>query len=174
MINVSTGVGKRAFVPIDSVLSTYDSGRVNERFVGSSLDVEVWRENSTMHRFTTMADLFAPDLILPEQYQSPRDRTLQQRGEIQLLYAVLQDAIECFQKGVDAQGRRPLRLAQEAEEWLFANDTHWPFSFLNICLVLDLSPEYLRRKLIQWRRQQLAKREEQPRGSLTTPVHSRH
>jgi hypothetical protein len=38
-------------------------------------------------------------------------------------------------------------LAREAEEWFLSNEAHWPFSFLNICSVLNLEPQYIRRGL---------------------------
>jgi hypothetical protein len=65
--------------------------------------------------------------------------------------AVLDDAITCYQKQFVPHTRRERRPAQEAEEWLFSDDDRWPFSFVNICRVLDLEPEYLRRGLKQWR-----------------------
>ena len=151
-------VGKSVFALVDVVLGVRTNGHVHELLRGLIRNRAVWRDNSTAYRFVIMPDLFAPDLILPAQYRNLRESVLQQRGEIRLLYAVLQDAIECFQNGVGAEERRRLRLAQEAEQWLFADDTQWPFSFLNICLVLDLDPPYLRRKLLQWRTQQVAQR----------------
>ncbi len=77
---------------------------MHQQFGNLSKDIEVWSENSSMPRFTPMVDLFAPDLILPEEYEHLRERALPQRGEIRLLYAVLQDAIEYFQKSVGAEG----------------------------------------------------------------------
>ena len=65
--------------------------------------------------------------------------------------AVLEDAIHCFQKQFVREGRRVLRLAREAEEWLTADDPRWPFSFVNICAVLGLEPEYIRLGHRQWR-----------------------
>ena len=32
----------------------------------------------------------------------------------------------------------------------FSDDSHWPFSFVNICVVLGLEPGYLRQGLKQW------------------------
>ena len=64
--------------------------------------------------------------------------------------AVLEDAIGCFQKQMVSSGRRTQRLAREAEEWFFTDDHHWPFSFVNICAVLGLDPEYIRMGLKRW------------------------
>ena len=62
--------------------------------------------------------------------------------------AVLEDAVHCFQR---TQGSEAARLAKDAESWLFADDQHWPFSFVNICAVLGLDVEYIRLGLQRWR-----------------------
>ena len=67
--------------------------------------------------------------------------------------AVLEDAVSCFSRQFVTQDRRARRLAQEAEAWLFADDEHWPYSFVNICAVLGVDPQYLRRGLRRWRQQ---------------------
>jgi hypothetical protein len=77
-------------------------------------------------------------------------------GEVALMRAVLEDAIDCFQKQVRKSGRRAQRLAREAEDWLFKDDQLWPFSFLNICHILGIDPDYLRRGLKQWQKTRVA------------------
>jgi len=68
--------------------------------------------------------------------------------------AVLEDAVNCFQR---AHGPNGDRLVKEAERWLFSNDTRWPFSFVNICLVLGLNVEYMRLGLKRWRQNPLSR-----------------
>jgi len=82
--------------------------------------------------------------------------------------AVLEDAVNCFQKQSAKSGRHAQRLAREAEEWLFSDDPHWPFSFVNICAVLGLDPGYVRLGLKRWRQQPSA--EPQPKGRQTGPA----
>ena len=107
--------------------------------------------------------------VLPEQfYSSPRTGE-SQRGEVALMQAVLEDAIVCFQKQFVREGRRVLRLAQEAEEWFAADDLHWPFSFINVCAVLGLEPDYIRRGLKQWREQHASESKEESEITSTTP-----
>jgi hypothetical protein len=91
-----------------------------------------------------------PAPILPEQLYSTSNTGDTARGEVALMRAVLEDAIGCFQKYAGKDGRRVQRLASEAEEWLFADDYRWPFSFVNICAVLGLDPEYVRLGLRRW------------------------
>jgi hypothetical protein len=38
----------------------------------------------------------------------------------------------------------------EAIEWVQSDDGEWPFSFLRICDVFDLEPEWVRREVQQW------------------------
>ena len=87
--------------------------------------------------------LLSSDAMLPAQFYSPPDSTYKTRGESALMCAVLDDAINCFQKQFVMDGRRVQRLAREAEEWISSNDRSWPFSFINICEALGLDPEYL-------------------------------
>ena len=89
--------------------------------------------------------------VLPEQFYDPSTSLASRRPEAELMRAVLEDALLCFQKGLAHPGRRVQRLAREAEEWLFSDDDSWPFSFVSICAVLGLEPAYLRQGLRSWR-----------------------
>lgn len=89
-------------------------------------------------------------VILPEQFYASPVKGQVQDGEVALRRAILEDAIRCFQRRFVRKGRRVRRLAQEAEEWFAADDTDWPFSFVNICAVLGLEPDYIRRGLKRW------------------------
>lgn len=71
--------------------------------------------------------------------------------EMRLIWAVLADAIECFQKYLGAKGRREQRIFRETEAWIDSRDLRSPYSFEQICALLQLDPEYLRRGLRQWR-----------------------
>ena len=88
--------------------------------------------------------------VLPVQFFSTSDRSYTECGAVALMRAVLEDALRCVAKQFSHRGRRPQRLAREAEAWFFANDEHWPFAFVNICAVLGLDPEYVRRGLTRW------------------------
>ena len=71
--------------------------------------------------------------------------------EAALMCAILQDAVESFQEQfVSIATRRTKRLSEEAEQWLFSDDSHWLFSFLSICAALDLCPQYIRQGLKCW------------------------
>jgi hypothetical protein len=98
----------------------------------------------------TVQELLSSISVLPDQFYGPRTSPAGRRPEAELMRAVLEDALLCFHKGLVRQGRRVQRLAREAEEWLFSDDPNWPFSFVSICAVLGLEPEYIRRGLRRW------------------------
>ena len=51
-----------------------------------------------------------------------------------------------YRKHCGAHGRNR-QLFLDAEDWIDDNDRTWVFSFLNLCDVLDLDGDYLRRGL---------------------------
>jgi hypothetical protein len=117
------------------------------------------------------SDRLADITVLPAQFFNPPDGAYKVRGEFALLCAVLEDAVACFQKGAATDGRRAQRLAREAEAWFFSDDHHWPFSFVNICAVLGLDPEYIRLGLKRWSRRHLAGRPKTRRqASIRRPL----
>ena len=71
------------------------------------------------------------------------------------MLAVLDNAIECFQKYVLAQRERERRLFREAEEWILERNSDWFFSFENICETLELYPDYIRQGLLCWKEAKL-------------------
>jgi hypothetical protein len=95
--------------------------------------------------------LAASAAVLPEQFYSPPARQTG-RGETALMRAVLEEAVDCFQKQFVKSGRRAQRLAREAEEWFTTENLSWPFSFVNICAVLGLDPNYIRRGIKAWQK----------------------
>jgi hypothetical protein len=76
-------------------------------------------------------------------------------GEERLMLAVLESAVEDFQKYVLARKPRGKRLFQEAEEWFLAKDSDELFSFENICETLQLHPDYIRHGLMLWKEAKL-------------------
>ena len=99
--------------------------------------------------------LSEPDVILPAQFL-PGARQ-QMTEERRLRIAVLEDAIDCFQKHLFATKERDRQLFREAEQWIIDTDRRPPFSFEQICEVLRLDPDYLRRGLRRWLQEELAR-----------------
>ena len=98
--------------------------------------------------------MFEPDTLLPEQFFSILGRKPLQ-GEKRLLLAMLEDAVHCFQTYLLARKPHERRLFQEAEEWIEPLDTHWFFSFENICDILGIHPGRMREALKKWKEDQI-------------------
>jgi hypothetical protein len=100
--------------------------------------------------------IFQPETLLPTQFFAALRQKTPARGEHRLMAAILEDAVECFQKHLWATDSRGRQLRANAEQWLLSDDTSWLFSFVNICDTLGIHPVFLRRGLTQWQAQQLA------------------
>jgi hypothetical protein len=72
-------------------------------------------------------------------------------GEEKLMLAVLESAVEYFQKYVLARNPRGKQLFQEAEEWFLDKDGEGLFSFESICETLGLHPDHVRKGLMVWK-----------------------
>ncbi len=92
-------------------------------------------------------------ILLPEQVDPASSIVTKHGGIVALMYAVLEDAVECFWKQFGSTRRRDLRLAQEAEEWFWSEGDASPFSFVTICGVLGLDAGYIRRGLKRQRQE---------------------
>jgi hypothetical protein len=99
--------------------------------------------------------LFEPDTLLPIQYFEAMRRKHLLEGEKRLILSVLEDAVECYMKCIDAASNKGQRLFRDADEWINLEDKHWVFSFDNVCEMLDIDPEYLRRGLKRWKERKL-------------------
>ena len=98
-----------------------------------------------------MAGIFQPDTLLPSQFFDRTRRRSEHDAERRLMIAVLEDAVDVYRKQVGATDQRAQQLFREAEEWIEESDRSWLFSFQNICDVLDLDSDYLRRGLRAWK-----------------------
>jgi hypothetical protein len=96
-------------------------------------------------------NLFEPDTLLPAQYFAAFSREGGLVRERRLMLAVLQDAVECYQKYALARDPRGRLLFEDSRDWIESEEREWPFSYENICEVLSLNPEYIRRGLSKWR-----------------------
>ena len=93
---------------------------------------------------------FEADALLPMQFFPPfRQGTLER--ERLLMLAVLQDAVECYQRYAHARTERGRQEFEEAQAWLNSHDRSWLFSFESICDILEIDADCLRRGLSEWR-----------------------
>jgi|SRR5437588_4347246 len=106
------------------------------------------REHAVDERFGV---IFQPDTLLPSQFFDRMRRRTEHDGERRLMIAVLEDAVDVYRKQAEARDPRGEQLFQEAEAWIEDADRTWLFSFQNICDVLDIDADYLRRGLRAWK-----------------------
>jgi hypothetical protein len=91
--------------------------------------------------------LLQPDPIVPAQFFEIFRRQKASAPEKKLMFAIMEDAIICFQKYASTRNHREMRHFREAESWIFNKHSDWWFSFENICAHLGLDPDYVRRGL---------------------------
>jgi len=109
--------------------------------------------NTMQSHGTGVPDMIGPlsefDILAIQQYSD--QGTSGRQPEQSLMFAVLLDAVECFQKYAGVPGQYANRCFREAENWIFDNDREWLFSFINICQALAIDPQYLRKGLRRWK-----------------------
>jgi hypothetical protein len=113
--------------------------------------------------------LFEPDALLPAQFYAAFRGGSGVRGEKRLMLAVLEDALDCYQKYASAREGQGQQLFDEARAWISSPDRGWFFSYENICETLEINPEYLRQGLETWRRKVLGSARHSSR-SLAKPA----
>jgi hypothetical protein len=65
-----------------------------------------------------------------------------------MVLAVLEQAFGDLEKYRFATRRRQQRLYMEAYKWVASDDREWPYSFVNLCESLNISPESVRQQLL--------------------------
>jgi hypothetical protein len=103
--------------------------------------------SSTRNTHEMATAVVEPAAVLPEQFFATPSSGYQSRGAYVLMRAVLEDALLCFEKQFVCHGQKSLRLAHEAEAWIWSNDTGWPFAFVNVCAALGLAADSVRRQV---------------------------
>src|SRR4029434_10291004 len=86
--------------------------------------------------------------------ESVYKKTLRE-GEERLMLAVLENAVEYFQKYVLARKPSGKQLFREAEEWFLDKDGEALYSFENTCEALGLHPDPIRKGLMFWKEAKL-------------------
>jgi len=102
---------------------------------------------------------FPPDPISRFQYEKVHEAKkglAEHQAERDLLLAVLEDGIACFQGYFSKPSRTNEKLLLETEEWINSNDDG-VFSFNNVCETLGLDPDALRTGLRRWQVEKIHK-----------------
>ena len=91
------------------------------------------------------------DTLVGQQYLDTFRRSEHLEPEKSLLAAILEDAVQEYRKysrAHDVNGKSRFR---EAEKWIMRGRNDWIFSFENVCELLGLDPEYVRRGVCETR-----------------------
>jgi hypothetical protein len=90
------------------------------------------------------------DAILPSQMIAHLRATAGD-DERQVLAAVLEDAVQTYQRFVPGPGSRYPHLARKVEAWFASDERTHPLAFRRICDVLGVDAASLREVLARWR-----------------------
>jgi hypothetical protein len=111
---------------------------------------------------TNVTSLFQPDTVLSTQFFDDRRRKTLLEAEKRLMLAILDNAVHCFQDHHLAQHGKRKRLFDDVHRWFFEASSDWLCGFENICSVLGLNPEYIRKGLVRSRTKELSKHRRAP------------
>ena len=81
-------------------------------------------------------------------FSAPQAEPPRPTAEKGLAVGVLKQAAYDLRRFRDATKGADLELYLDAHSWIMGNDFSWPYSFLNVCNLLDLCPEVLRAELL--------------------------
>lgn len=88
------------------------------------------------------------DADAPQRFFDTFRRSEHLEPEKALLLAILEDAIHLYQKYRGARDRVGKERFREVDDWFMHEGNHWLFSFENVCELLALDPQYVRRGLL--------------------------
>ena len=102
---------------------------------------------------------FEPDVLITELVGAARRRRTALSGEKRLMLAVVENALDCYQKYIVATDRIGRALFKDAAEWMASTSNEDVYSFENISETLDINPSYFRRGVAAWHQRLLAARD---------------
>jgi hypothetical protein len=96
-----------------------------------------------------------PDLLLPELFFSDRFLGGEVASEMALRWAVFADGVRQYWRMAADLSTHDSDEFREEENWILADDSMWPFSFLNLCKTFGLEIESTRAALMAWKQTHL-------------------
>ena len=85
------------------------------------------------------------DSSVRDQYFATFRRSEYLEPEKALLLAILEDAVHCYRKYRGARDHAGRQRFAETEQWIMEEGGDWLFSFDNVCELLGLDPQFIRR-----------------------------
>jgi hypothetical protein len=93
---------------------------------------------------------FEPDVLITDMVAAARRRRSAISGEKRLMLAVMENALDYYQKYIVATDRIGRALFTEAAEWMASTSSEDIYSFENISETLDINPSYFRQGVAAW------------------------
>ena len=90
--------------------------------------------------------IFEPDVVLASEFNEASRSGLPE-PERSLMIAVLEDASRCFLNYCTTTDRKQRELYLEARNWFASTGHGHLFAYENVCNVLGIDPDYLRRRI---------------------------
>jgi hypothetical protein len=103
-----------------------------------------------LHFDETPVVRFEADILAAQDFDRIY-RTRPRSPERDLMLAILEEAVNDYQRSWKARDRRARKRFADARAWIMNTDSEWIFSFINCCEVLGIQPDYLRQGLRLWR-----------------------
>ena len=76
------------------------------------------------------------------------DVNISERGQRELAIGVLKQVAEDLRRFHNATSKVERALYHDAYSWVMSDDYSWPFSFPNVCQLLNRAPDGLRQELV--------------------------
>jgi hypothetical protein len=115
-----------------------------------------WNRRDVMKSFDEHS-IFVNQNIVPAQFFPKRTDNARIEPLKRLAFAVLVDALHVFQSCMGTSRIKRRREFHEAREWLLGARADGPFSFENVCYLVDIDSSKLRRWLLTWQAKERAK-----------------
>lgn len=112
---------------------------------GSHGEARSWNTTTTI----LAEEILTPDAIRPEQFDVIWHCKRATTPERALLLAMIEQAASDLRRFRYARQRPDQRLYMDAYKWVVSEDRSHPFTFVNICEGLSLSPDGLREALLR-------------------------
>lgn len=99
--------------------------------------------------------LFSPVAFTPSQHADLYgDRLIEYMPEAALMLAVLENALSQWRKFLpyaDHMYGKQQKMFKEVDQWFRDKSVSWLYSFENICLIINLDPNAVRKMLAEWK-----------------------
>jgi hypothetical protein len=93
---------------------------------------------------------FETDILAAQDFDRIH-RSRPRSPERDLMLAILDEALNDYQRCWKARDRKARQRFADARAWILNTDSEWIFSFINCCEVLGIESDYLRQGLRLWR-----------------------